>query len=152
MIAKLKVFCTYAFLFITFTSPCYAEDLTTAKYLYNYDGDTVSFDMEGLPDVFGKNISVRVYGIDTPEIKSYNPCEKQLAIVVREFVHEELSTAKVIVLKDCKRDKYFRVLARIEYDGKDLTTELLKHGYGYEYYGDTKKKLDYCKQLFTKPL
>lgn len=60
-------------------------------------------------------------------------------------MQQELSTSKIIILKDCKRDKYFRILARIDYDGKDLTTELLSRGYGYAYYGDTKKKIDYCK-------
>lgn len=51
-----------------------AEDITNAQYLGNYDGDTVSFNIPNVPDVFGKNISVRVYGIDTPEKKSKNLC------------------------------------------------------------------------------
>lgn len=122
-----------------------AENITNAQYIGNYDGDTVSFNIPNLPDVFGKDISVRLYGIDTPEKKSKNKCEKERAILVQKFVEQELSNAKVIILEDCKRDKYFRILAEINYDGKDLTTELLERGYGYAYYGDTKKKVDYCK-------
>lgn len=125
--------------------PVSAENITNAVYSDNYDGDTVSFNISNLPDVFGKNIPVRVYGIDTPEIKSKNKCEKEKALVVQKFVRDELSNAKIIILEDCQRDKYFRILAKIKYDSKDLTTELLKHNYGYEYYGETKKKINYCK-------
>jgi len=140
-----KIMLILVLVLLFFSSFVSAENITNVKYIGNYDGDTVSFNISNLPDVFGKDIHVRLYGIDTPEKKSKNKCEKDIAILAQKFVEQELSNAKVIVLEDCKRDKYFRILAEINYDGKDLTTELLERGYGYIYYGDTKKKVNYCK-------
>lgn len=78
---------------------------------------------------------LRLYGIDTPEIKSKNP----KAYIARDFVKNELSAAKQINLVSCKDDKYFRINCSINYDGKDLTMELLNRGLGYPYYGGKKR-------------
>lgn len=83
---------------------------------------------------------LRLYGIDTPELRSKSQKERRAAYKAKKFVQRRLSHAKVINLKDCKKDKYFRLNCRVEYDGKDLTQELLKRKYGYEYYGGAKQK------------
>lgn len=117
-----------------------AEDFYNVKYRSNYDGDTIRFDIdESLPDIF-RFMPLRLYGIDTPELRSKNSREKRAAYKAKKFVQRRLSRAKVINLKDCKKDKYFRLNCRVEYDGKDLTQELLKRKYGYEYYGGAKQK------------
>lgn len=117
-------------------SASFAQDFNNVKYIRNYDGDTINFDLGcNLPDLF-RYMPLRLYGIDTPEIKSKNPT----AYKARDFVKSELSSAAQINLVNCSSDKYFRILCRVNYDGKDLTNELLKRGYGYEYYGGTKRK------------
>lgn len=116
--------------------PVMAQDFNNVKYMSNYDGDTIKFDIgPSVPEIF-RFMPTRLYGIDTPEIKSKNP----VALLARNFVKSELKSAKCISLKDCKGDKYFRLNCQIEYDGKNLTQELLKRNYGYEYYGGTKRK------------
>ena len=44
-------------------------DYQGAVYVQNYDGDTVTFNLPGLHPIIGEKISIRVNGIDTPEIR-----------------------------------------------------------------------------------
>lgn len=131
--------------FIFFIQPVFSQDFNDVKYIRNHDGDTIIFDLgDNLPDIF-RYTPVRVYGIDTPEIKTKNACEMPKAIVARDFVKNELTPAKLINLIDCKKDKYNRIDCTVNYDNKDLTKELLKRGYGYEYFGGKKEVIDYSK-------
>ena len=50
-------------------------DYEGAVYLRNYDGDTITFNLPGLHPIIGEKISIRVNGIDTPEIQG--KCEKE---------------------------------------------------------------------------
>ena len=45
------------------------DDYQGAIYLKKYDGDTIRFNLPLYPPIAGKDIRVRVNGIDTPEIK-----------------------------------------------------------------------------------
>lgn len=120
-------------------------NFTDAKYLYNYDGDTINFHIgDTLPVIF-QNMSIRLYGIDTPELHSKNSCESTLSHKIQAFVENELKSAKKIDLVGCEKGKYFRLVCSISYDDKDLTKTLLDKRYGVPYYGDTKEKVDWCK-------
>lgn len=123
-----------------------AQDFKNVKFIRNHDGDTFVFDLGmSLPDLF-RTMPLRLYGIDTPEVGTKNSCEKAKGLLVRDFARNELQSAKQINLINCSKDKYFRILCSVDYDGKDLTTELLKRNYGYEYYGDKKKVINYSKK------
>ena len=50
-------------------------DYQGAVYVRNYDGDTITFNLPGLHPIISEKISIRVNGIDTPEIKG--KCEKE---------------------------------------------------------------------------
>ena len=129
-----------------------ADDLNNVKYLSNYDGDTIRFDIQGdYPKIF-RFMPLRLYGIDTPEIRTKDENERRIANRAKNFVKKELKKAKNINLKGCKKDKYFRLLCRVEYDNKDLTTELLKRRYGCEYYGGKKQNFEDCKNNKTTDL
>ena len=54
------------------TKATYANNFYNVEYIKNYDGDTITFDLGYLcsHDIFCKNISIRVDGVDTPEIKT----------------------------------------------------------------------------------
>lgn len=94
-----------------------------------YDGDTFRCNIIGYPDIIGKNISIRIRGIDTPEIRGSSDCEKRDAYRIRDYVEDRLRSAKIIVLKDVGRPKYFRLLADILVDGVDLARELVDLGF-----------------------
>lgn len=125
--------------------PVLAQDFNNVKFVRNHDGDTFVFDLgPNLPDLF-RTMPLRLYGIDTPEVGTKNPCEKAKGFVARDFAKNEMIQAKQINLVDCSKDKYFRILCRVNYDGKDLTQELLNRGMGYPYFGEKKQVIDYSK-------
>ena len=121
------------------------QSFSCAKYIKNYDADTVTFSIPNVHPIIGKDISIRVAGVDTPELRSKNSCEKSLAKKAKEFVASELSKAKRINLLNISRGKYFRIVADVEYDGKSLTKKLIDMNFGYAYHGATKRKIDWCE-------
>ncbi len=117
------------------------------KYIKNYDGDTVTFDIPQTHPLFGQKISVRVRSIDTPEINGKNPCEKEASRTARKLVNNLLKNAKRIDLLNPGRDKYFRILADVQYDGKDLKEIIKKNNLAYNYEGKKKQKIDWCQKI-----
>lgn len=122
-------------------------NITKAEFVKNYDGDTITVKIDGVHPLIGDNISVRIYGIDTPEIRSKDKCEKDKALKAKTLVYKLLSEAKVITLKDVKRDKYFRILAKVFADGVDISKILIDKNLAYPYYGKTKRKVNWCSVL-----
>jgi len=116
------------------------------QYLKNYDGDTVTVKIKNTHPLIGKSISIRVNGIDTPELRTKNTCEKEKARTARKLVKNLLSKANRIDLLNIKRGKYFRVVADVIYDGKKLKDALVKNGLAYEYYGKKKPSVDWCSK------
>jgi micrococcal nuclease len=45
-------------------------DLTISHLIRVYDGDTFYVDVEGLHPIIGKEMSIRIRGVDTPEIRN----------------------------------------------------------------------------------
>jgi endonuclease YncB( thermonuclease family) len=117
--------------------------VTVSKVISVYDGDTFRVNIDSLPPIVGKNIAIRVNGIDTPEIRGKCQYEKDLALEARDFVRNKLANAKEIKLTNLQRGKYFRVVANVVVDGVSLEQELLDNKLAYEYSGG--KKLTWCK-------
>lgn len=115
------------------------------KYLKNYDGDTITISIPDVHPLIGKNISVRILGLDTPEIKTQDKCEKAAGRMAKNLVENLLKNAKNIEIRNIQRDKYFRILGDVNFDGKDLREILLKNKLAYEYFGSTKKKINWCE-------
>ena len=118
-----------------------------------YDGDTFKIDLPSQHPLFGDDISVRVLGIDTPEMRGTSEEVKALAYKAKNRTQELLSDAKTIELKNPQRDKYFRVLAEVWIDGESLGEKLKSDGLAKEYDG---RELDqsgsYFSDLFFKYL
>ena len=112
-----------------------------------YDGDTAFFQLSGLPPVLGggsDGIGVRVKGIDAPEMRTSDSCEKDRAEEARALAVSLLESARRIDLKDVERDKYFRLLAVVRFDGVSLADTLLSAGLVVPYDGGTKPEVDWC--------
>ena len=144
-----------ALILLILTNPVYANEqcantsssFSCVKYVDNYDADTIKVDLHDVHPFFGKKLSVRLYGIDTPELRTKNKCEKELSIFAKEYTRKALLIAKRIDLKNISKGKYFRLVADVMVDGRSLTENLLNEGFGYEYFGKTKEKPDWCKAL-----
>ena len=103
-----------------------------------YDGDTFTINLNCTLKVMCEKVSVRVRGVDTPEIKGKTEREKALAQQAKAFAQDFLKK-KPISLNNCGRDKYFRLLCNVYNNtGKDLGEELIKAELGYAYQGGTK--------------
>ncbi|MCB0377828.1 MAG: thermonuclease family protein [Bdellovibrionales bacterium] len=115
------------------------------KYLKNYDGDTITFNIPNVHPLLGHKISVRVNGVDTAETKTKNPCEKAAGRTARKYVANLLKHAKRVDLLNVQRGKYFRILADVIIDGRNLKDLLLDQRLAYSYQGATKPKIDWCQ-------
>ena len=116
--------------------------VTVSKVISVYDGDTFRVDIDSLPPIVGKNIPIRLNGVDTPEIQGKCQQEEDLAIKARDFVRIKLANAKEIKLTKLQRGKYFRVVADVYVDGVSLEQELLESELAYKYTGG--KKSSWC--------
>ena len=120
-----------------------ADALRITAFHGCYDGDTCSFDLADLPSVFGKNISVRLMGIDTPGIKGRCALERAKALQAKHFIEGMIGRGKHIRIVDPKRDKDFRLLARLYVDGSDTGAKLVEAGLAVEYDGG-RKSINWC--------
>ncbi len=104
-----------------------------------YDGDTFTVNIPELPAIFGKEIGIRINGIDTPEMTDKRENIHNLAIEAKEYLLLRLETAEKITLTNIKRDKYFRLNATVLVDGSDIAIELLDLNLAKQYDGGTKQ-------------
>ena len=105
------------------------------------DGDTVAFEAAWLPDPLKKELSIRVFGVDTPEKGHRAQCPKEdvMGKKATEFTKQAVISAKKrqVILMDW--DKYGgRVLGDVILDGKSLRQGLIANGLAREYYGEAK--------------
>ena len=142
MLIRLMFILVIVLAFTAQAKPQYGT-VTVSKVISVYDGDTFRVNIASLPPIVGKNIPIRVNGVDTPEIRGKCQYEKNLALKARDFVRGKLANAKEIKLTNLQRGKYFRVVANVLVDGVSLEQELLDNELAYEYSGG--KKLSWCK-------
>lgn len=121
------------------------------KYLYNYDGDTITFSIPGVHSYFGKKAKLRVQGIDAPELKPKgrpSPCEIEWGRAAKKLVASELKSAKRIDITDLAGfDKYGRILGQVKYDGKSVKDVLLKNNMAVPYIGKKKVVVNWCELM-----
>ncbi len=144
----MKMFAILIPIFILLSSLSYAKpfgDFEGAVYVRNYDGDTITFNLPGLHPIIGDEISIRVNGIDTPEIRGKCEKEKYDAKQAKEMVADVLKDAEQIVLKNMERGKYFRITADVIADGKNLADVLMESGMAIRYDGG-KKTHGWCEE------
>ena len=106
------------------------------------DGDTVEVATPWTPDPLPKKMSIRVFGVDTPEKGFRAKCPQedqrgQAATAFTKKVITESQTARVLVMD---WDKYGgRMLGDIILDNNtSLRGLLIQNGFAREYYGEAK--------------
>jgi micrococcal nuclease len=113
-------------------------DSVKCKFIKNYDGDTITVYINKIPDFIGKEINIRIAGIDTPELKGTTGNEHKRAIKAKNLVYEYCSSARKIELRNIQQGKYFRLVAQVYCDGTDIGLMLIKKGLAEPYAGGTK--------------
>lgn len=131
-----------------YDSPCWHKDdgFVCVTYVDNYDADTITVNIPGVHPFLGAKAKVRLVGVDTPEIRGGNACEKRKAIEAKEYVKGRL-VGKTLSLYNVQRGKYFRIVADVVVDGVSLSKELIAIGYGFPYDGGKKQTRDWCREL-----
>ena len=114
-------------------------DLEKVELKPCYDGDTCTFHIPGLHPIIGEDISVRLRGLDTPEIKGKCQKERDLAIKARDRLRVLLK-GKHIILKDIVRGNYFRIVATLIANGQDVSEILIREGLARPYGGGKRKE------------
>jgi len=140
-----KMFCCFRKSSTEIQNPMVWEDtipfvpkITSGTVIKVYDGDTITIATTLAHDSTMYRFSVRLAGIDGPELKTNNENEKKHAIIARDALSEKIM-GKVVTCKNVSLEKYGRVLADIYYEGLHLN-EWMKTNHCVEYHGKTKEK------------
>jgi endonuclease YncB( thermonuclease family) len=117
-------------------------DVKISKVISIYDGDTLRVNIDSFPDIVGKNIRIRIKGIDAPEIKGNCQKEIDLAIMARDYLINAINKSNLIELRNIERGKYFRIVGELYIDGENISNNLIKRRLAYHYNGG--KKRSWC--------
>ena len=102
-----------------------------AKYLSNYDGDSIRVEING------RNEAVRLSGVDSAEIRGKCQAERELAIRARDFTRT-WATRSTLTLTTGKREreKYGRLLGELtNTEGESLSDKLVEAGLAVRWTG-----------------
>ena len=110
--------------------------LTPDQIVDVYDGDTFKIDLPSMHPLFGDDLSIRLFGVDTPEMKGTSDEVKALAMQAQELTEKALKGASKIELRNPQRGKYFRVVSEVWIDGKSLADKLKARGLAKDYDGE----------------
>lgn len=119
-------------------SQTYKGEITDFELVRVRDGDTFVINIEGIPEVFGKEIAIRIRGIDTPEKNDEREEIRSIAIAAKEELEKLLYSNEKITLYNLGRDKYFRLLASVKVGNIDAAEYLIKKGLAKKYNGGKK--------------
>jgi micrococcal nuclease len=139
----IAVFVAISVLFIPKILLCSADvdsTLRVSEVVRIYDGDTVYVNIDGLPKVFGQNIGVRLYGIDTPELRGSDECVKRMARISKLELSTFVRKGKIIEIQNPSRDKYFRLNGDLLIDGQSASQHMLNKGLAHVYTGGARER------------
>jgi endonuclease YncB( thermonuclease family) len=113
-----------------------AAELVVEHVVRVHDGDTLAVDLADCPiEVLCKRVSVRIAGIDAPEMTDHRPNIKLAAIRAKAELLALVASPHTVRLVGARRDKYFRLLAGVESDGVSVARHLLDAGLAKPYAG-----------------
>jgi len=119
--------------------PLFIPPLKTGKVIKVYDGDTITI-ASRVPGLYNSPIykfSVRLNGIDTPEMKGKNEEEKEIAVKARDALSERIM-GKEIRLENVQTEKYGRLLCEVYLGNVHLNKWMIDERYALKYDGGTK--------------
>lgn len=104
------------------------------------DGDTIKVNIPNWPRIIGEQILIRVYGVDCKELGAGGED-------ARDFVRSNIKAGAFVVLRNIRRDKYFRLVSDVGFDCGDfsnpdtcdsLSAILIEKKLAVPYFGGTK--------------
>jgi endonuclease YncB( thermonuclease family) len=143
--------------FLLFSSVTFAQQYMLLPIVEVYDGDTIKTDLAWrLPEPLN-HVSIRIYGIDTPELPAPSyattgklgraDCvkEAEMALKAKAHVQKIVGSNTRMKVSDYEWGKYgARIIANVRIDGVDVAKSLIDEGLAVEYYGTGPRK-DWCQ-------
>jgi len=95
-----------------------------------YDGDTCTLDIDLGLNIIIRKEKVRLYGINTPELRGVDEETKAEGIAARDWLQDQLDGADEILIRTHKdkSGKYGRLLGELLADGINLNETLVELG------------------------
>ena len=113
----------------------YLPDIKYGKVIKVYDGDTITiatplFNGDTLPYINTYRFNIRLRGINTPEIKTKDKNEKEIATEAKNFL-SFLVMDKIVKLENVSIEKYGRILCDVyvEYTNTHVNLAMLESGF-----------------------
>ena len=99
-----------------------------------YDGDTITVDIYLGLGICKKKERIRLFGINTPEIRGGTDETKAQGIAARDALRVWILNKQIVLktIKD-KTGKYGRLLGVIYFNDTNINDLLIKEGYAVEY-------------------
>ena len=116
--------------------PIYIPNVTNGRVIKVYDGDTITIAANLNKTTY--KFSVRLNGIDTPEMHTKNNEEKEVAVMARDALKSKIF-GQHINLKNVSIEKYGRLLADVYFEDCHLNNWMLENYYAVPYDGGTKQ-------------
>ena len=119
----------------------YLPPITEGRVIKVYDGDSITvasrihhseYQIIENADLF--KFQLRINRIDTPEIRTKNEIEKELAIKIRDILSNRI-LGKMIKFNIYKADKYGRLLVEIFHEDVNINEWLLNNKLAVKYEG-----------------
>ena len=116
--------------------------ITSGRVIKCYDGDTITI-ASYLPYKKSKlyKFSVRINGIDCPEIRGKTENEKKCALLSKIAVENKILN-KIVTLENVGTEKYGRILADVIIDNISIGPWLIEQNLAVNYDGKTKHTPD----------
>jgi len=115
----------------------FVPEFSKCKVIKVYDGDTITVAayLKGQKQCY--RFSVRLRGIDSPEIKTHNAEEKIAAIKSRDSLSGKILN-EIIYLENIGTEKYGRLLADVMFKGENMNKWMLDNKLAVPYDGGKK--------------
>ena len=110
--------------------------LTPDQVVSVYDGDTFKINLPDMHPLFGDDLSIRLFGVDTPEMRGTSDKIKALAMQAQQITEQALKGASKIELRNPQRGKYFRIVSEVWIDGESLADMLKAKSLAKDYDGE----------------
>ena len=120
--------------------PTFVPPIVSGKVIKVYDGDTITIlsKVPGLKNSQEYKFQIRLNRIDTPELRTKNMEEKEVAQEAQVAL-SNIILDKIVQLTVLKLDKYGRLLCEVYYNGLCMNDWMLTKHFAVEYDGGTKK-------------
>ena len=113
--------------------------VNSGRVIKVYDGDTITIasKLPGLKKSPIYKFSVRLNGIDTPEMRGKNDDEKEMAHKARDALSARIF-GKDVFLKNVQTEKYGRLLCDVYLEAENVNVWMIEKRYAMPYDGGTK--------------